>query len=388
MTMFSLTLAATLVGFAGAAPAMAMGDDTGALNQVCLPLDSGKIDTTGDPMTVVLTAPEGMVITGYCVKAGSDNQGDGPEYPALRPDQLNQNSIEISHSSGKAVSHYSFTYAPAPTTPIDPVPPVKTVITEQPLAPTFVDECGYNNDRYDVPAYDPTKPYHYVTTTSADGLQVHVQVLPSLRHEFDPLVITAWDFEFVNNECGMLTIIDEQPPAPFVGDECGTANDTFALPADTERYFYAMTGHWVEVVAKEGFTFEQDPASELEIVTAWPIAYTDVPCVVTPPIEEEPPVDVEIPEEETPAPAEEVVTRVVEDEPEVTIVPAEIESSSNDIAASLDGLDEAAPAAEATETKTLANTGAGDLLTIAAGAFALLFFGAATKLRARRAVKK
>ena len=380
--MFSLTLAATLVGFAGAAPAIAMGDDTGALNQVCLPLDSGKIDTTGDPMTVVLTAPEGMVITGYCVKAGSDNQGDGPEYPALRPDQLNQNSIEISHSSGKAVSHYSFTYAAAPTTPIDPVPPVKTVITEQPLAPTFVDECGYNNDRYDVPAYDPTKPYHYVTTTSADGLQVHVQVLPSLRHEFDPLVITAWDFEFVNNECGLPVFIVDQPPAPFIGDECGIANDTFALPADTEQYFYAMTGHWVYVVEKAGFIFQQD------LITSWPIVYTDVPCVVTPPIEEEPPVDVEIPEEETPAPAEEVVPPIVEDEPEVTIAAAEIETSSNDIVASLDGLDEAAPAAEATQTGSLANTGAGDLLMIAWTAFAALLLGAAAIIPVLRARKK
>jgi hypothetical protein len=180
----------------------------------------------------------------------------------------------------------------------------------------------------------------------------------------------------------MPVFIVDQPDAPSIIDECGIANDTFALPADTEQYFYAMTGHWVYAVEKAGFIFQQD------LITSWPIVYTDVPCEVTPPIEEEPPVDVEIPEEETPAPAEEVVTRVVEDEPEVTIVPAEIESSSNDIAASLDGLDEAAPAAEATETKTLANTGAGDLLMIAWAAVALALLGVATKLRTPRAVKK
>lgn len=88
--------------------------------QVCVPLSSGKKDTTGDPLTVTITAPEGMVITGYCVKAGSANQGEGPEYPVLTPDQLNQNSLTIAHSSGKAISHYSFSWGPAPTTPVTP----------------------------------------------------------------------------------------------------------------------------------------------------------------------------------------------------------------------------------------------------------------------------
>lgn len=95
----------------GAAPAAfaAPGD-------VCEPLSSGKIDTTGDPATVTLTAPDGMVITGYCVKAGSAKQGDGPVYVELDRSQW-VSAITISHPTGKAVSHYSFslgTPAPAP----------------------------------------------------------------------------------------------------------------------------------------------------------------------------------------------------------------------------------------------------------------------------------
>jgi hypothetical protein len=39
---------------------------------ICEPLDSGKIDTVGDPATVEVTAPEGMLISGYCVKAGTE----------------------------------------------------------------------------------------------------------------------------------------------------------------------------------------------------------------------------------------------------------------------------------------------------------------------------
>ena len=46
---------------------------------VCPPLDSGKIDTTGDPASVTVTAPAGKLITGYCAKAGSEQSGAGTE---------------------------------------------------------------------------------------------------------------------------------------------------------------------------------------------------------------------------------------------------------------------------------------------------------------------
>ena len=36
-------------------------------SEVCGPLDSGKIDTTGDPSSVMVTAPEGFLISSYCV---------------------------------------------------------------------------------------------------------------------------------------------------------------------------------------------------------------------------------------------------------------------------------------------------------------------------------
>jgi LPXTG-motif cell wall-anchored protein len=84
---------------------MAQGDNEG----VCAGLDSGKIDTSSDPLTVTITAPDGNKITGYCVKAGSINQGDGPEYVELDPPQ---SSVTFGHSSGKAVSHYSYSYEP------------------------------------------------------------------------------------------------------------------------------------------------------------------------------------------------------------------------------------------------------------------------------------
>jgi hypothetical protein len=92
-------LAALAIGVGSAA-----SSDTG----VCAESDSGKVDVSGDHVTLTLTAPDGYVITSYCVKAGSEKQGNGVEtYPVDPPAQ----EVVVSHSSGKAISHYSFTVA-------------------------------------------------------------------------------------------------------------------------------------------------------------------------------------------------------------------------------------------------------------------------------------
>jgi hypothetical protein len=78
-----------------------------AASEVCEALDSGKIDTAGEPLTVTITAPAGQVIDGYCVKAGSANSGDGPVFVTVDPPQ---SSVTIDYPGGKAVSHYSYSY--------------------------------------------------------------------------------------------------------------------------------------------------------------------------------------------------------------------------------------------------------------------------------------
>ena len=50
------------------------------------------------------------MITGYCVKAGSANQGNGPEYV----NGLNATEVTFSHSSGKDISHYVVFYDDIP----------------------------------------------------------------------------------------------------------------------------------------------------------------------------------------------------------------------------------------------------------------------------------
>lgn len=66
-----------------------------------------------DTPAVPVTAPEGQVITGWCVKAGSANQGLGLEEVVL-PAPVT--AATITHSSGKDVSHYVLRLSPAPTT--------------------------------------------------------------------------------------------------------------------------------------------------------------------------------------------------------------------------------------------------------------------------------
>jgi hypothetical protein len=88
-----------------------------AQEEVCPALDSGKIDTPGEPTSVVVTAPEGFLISGYCVKAGSDESGAGVEFVTVDPPQ---ESVTITHPSGKAVSHYSYSLVEIETPPSTP----------------------------------------------------------------------------------------------------------------------------------------------------------------------------------------------------------------------------------------------------------------------------
>jgi LPXTG-motif cell wall-anchored protein len=126
----SLTAALLLAGGAvlfSAAPAHAainpVAPPEGAPTDKCAELDSGKEDTEGDPDSVLLEAPEGYVITMYCVKAGSDNQEvGGPLYFEVVPPVA---SLEVSYPEIDSVSHFSFSYEKVTTTPPS-TPPVTT----------------------------------------------------------------------------------------------------------------------------------------------------------------------------------------------------------------------------------------------------------------------
>ena len=105
-----LAVTASIVTPAGAVAGNGNGNGNGGGGggggNVCQPQDDHEYPVTETEKSVTVTAPDGKVITGYCVKAGSANQDLGPEYV----EGLNATEVTFSHSSGKDISHYIVFY--------------------------------------------------------------------------------------------------------------------------------------------------------------------------------------------------------------------------------------------------------------------------------------
>lgn len=130
---------------------------------ICEPLDSGKIDTIGDPATVTVTAPDGFLIDGYCVKAGTTKVFVVVDPPAA--------TVIVDHPDKDSVSHYSLSYVAIPPecedgecveppceTDCEPTPtptPEPTCEPGEELQPT---DDGYVCGPSDNPTPDPTNP--------------------------------------------------------------------------------------------------------------------------------------------------------------------------------------------------------------------------------------
>jgi hypothetical protein len=124
---------------------------------VCVGLDSGKIDVAEGvkAKTITLTAPDGYLIDGYCVKAGSLKQGNGPQYVTVEPPKA---TVTISHSSGKNISHYSLSYTLKPTgtpTPRETTP--TPTPTETTATPTPTETTSTPTPTESTPTSTPTK---------------------------------------------------------------------------------------------------------------------------------------------------------------------------------------------------------------------------------------
>lgn len=119
--LLALGLYATVSTVASASPVVT------AVEDVCP--EEGKAQPGGNQPSVLVTAPDGMVITGYCVKAGSAQQEEGPEYEYFDSPVT---EVTITHSSGKDISHYTVFYAPAPTPTPTPTPSEEPTPTPTP----------------------------------------------------------------------------------------------------------------------------------------------------------------------------------------------------------------------------------------------------------------
>ncbi|WP_136706570.1 hypothetical protein [Agromyces sp. H66] len=105
----------------------------GFSDQKCEELDSGKSEEGGLGETEDISAPAGQVITMVCVKAGDENSDAGVEYYMVEPPT---NTVTITHSTGKDISHYSFSYEPEPTTPPTTPPATTPPVTTPPVETT------------------------------------------------------------------------------------------------------------------------------------------------------------------------------------------------------------------------------------------------------------
>lgn len=148
--------------------------------QVCAGLDSGKIDVGNAGPSLEITAPAGSLISGYCVKAGSVKQGNGPEFVAVNPPA---ESVTVAHSSGKDISHYSVVYVPktvstpsptvTPSETTSPSPePTPELPTEEPQ-PTLIPTPGPTGPTESpeptvTPTVTPTTPAPTVSPTPTE----------------------------------------------------------------------------------------------------------------------------------------------------------------------------------------------------------------------------
>jgi len=140
VALIALFLASLCIGLVGASPATAADSDT------CDDIISGdgwqeKVEgdfNDGDPALTV-TAPEGFLIDMYCVKTGSDQQGDGPVIVEVDPPA---ETVVIDHPTKEGVSHFIVHLIEAPTE--TPTLPTETPTTETPGGPIIDNPPGGN----------------------------------------------------------------------------------------------------------------------------------------------------------------------------------------------------------------------------------------------------
>jgi hypothetical protein len=100
---------------------------------VCSPLDSTKIDVTEQVTSLEVFAPDGKLIDGFCVKAGSENQGDGPRYVTVDPPRQSVTLDYVSDGKAKDISHYSLSYTEVVEPPVVEPPVVEPPVVEPPV---------------------------------------------------------------------------------------------------------------------------------------------------------------------------------------------------------------------------------------------------------------
>lgn len=209
----AVTLVAGLLLFMGSTAAAQNTD------QVCQGLDSGKIDVSGDVASITITAPEGQLIDGYCTKAGSAKQGNGPVYVTLDPPVA---EVTITHPSGKDISHYSYGWTEVPVTTTTTVPPTTTTLP--PTTTTTV---------------PPTTTTTVPPTTTTTQPPVTTTTLPPVTTTTQPPVTTT-------------TVPETTTTTTTVVDECGPEDDLYNPATGLCELPFTGPGDWAPMATVAG----------------------------------------------------------------------------------------------------------------------------------------
>lgn len=332
----ALLLVAGLVTI-GASPALA---DQPA-DQVCSPLDSGKTDVVGAHETVTITAPLNQLISGYCVKAGSINQGNGPEYVTVDPPVK---TITFGHSSEKDVSHWSASYVAIPRdaaavlsttpatctsgetlvlgavaystwgTPTRTTGPGQYEVTATALsnhlfpdgdfsltftgalsgpltgaqcdegasvvpAATAVDACGTASDVLTLPTSDQVS--YVVDDQRIDGVGTVIVTAYGINgFQIRDGATRSWTFTFTDEPC---VVVLEVLADPAMTDVCNTADDGFSVPADSDEVSYLVDDQRIAGVGAVTVTATANAGFRFadNIQTVWDFEFTDLDCPST-----------------------------------------------------------------------------------------------------------
>ena len=76
----------------------------------CAVLDSGRITPPAGTASVTVTAPDGFLISDYCVKSGNVKSGGG----AVNVNNADAETVTFVYPGGKKIGHYSYSLVEAP----------------------------------------------------------------------------------------------------------------------------------------------------------------------------------------------------------------------------------------------------------------------------------
>lgn len=164
-----------------------------------------------------------------------------------------------------------------------------------PAEPTFVDECGTEDDRLIIPAWSHSSEYSYwfdlgaIDLPIASGTYDDYLGQPFMQHNSGTVTIKAkyklktiesWSHTYTNEDC-----VAEIPAEPTFIDECGTERDSYTI-APATGIVYRVNG----VVTQPG-TYSYASADSVEITAeadqgyvyngqdSWSYKYTDTNCI-------------------------------------------------------------------------------------------------------------